>query len=176
MKIIILFLGLLTGCAAISSRETPRALTQGVYPSIGITPPNTQTVKIPTQSASLVPNRSTMVAGETVSPALLPPPDAWPNNLTAKIEWKGQPLQPYLLLQGTLANSCQDWAVYANPPDDHSNVVVSVAVNIGITTGTCSENEVPIQREVLLGPFDPGTYTVYVNTTVAGKVTIKQNK
>jgi len=72
----------------------------------------------------------------------------------------------------TLANSCQDLAIYVNPPDEHALVVVSVAVDNNVSTGACSENAVPVQREVLLGPFDSGQYTVYMNDSRVGDLTI----
>ncbi len=178
MKLISLLLltMLLAGCSGqVASPTSSLPANSGINPAR--TPVSASTSLpplVPTSSPALpVQPSPTPATPYPVPPRLLAPGGPLANILSAKIEWKDVPPQPYLLLQGSLASNCQDWAVYVNPPDERSVVVVSVAVDTGFNTGSCSEAPVPIQREVLLGPLEPGQYVVYVNTTLVGPLTIK---
>jgi hypothetical protein len=174
---LVLYLFMLAGCSA------PLNNTGLTPTSLPVTPSGPIPARVSTTTPSANPSATITTSPQSpstpstatplISPLLLPAQGARPQDITAKIEWKGNPAQPYLLLQGTLANSCQDWAIYVNPPDEQSLIVVSAAVDTSVSTGTCSENPVPVQREVLLGPFNPGQYTVYLNDSRIGDLTIK---
>ena len=174
---LLLLIFLLAGCSDLpnSASQSPTSIPTSapsrfparIYTNTPAAAGPSATVFSPTQALS-----TPAAAYPLVSPLLLPAYGARPRDISAKIEWKGQPSQPYLQLQGMLANSCQDWAIYVNPPDEHELIVVSVAVDSNESTGACSENAVPVQHEVLLGPFNSGQYTVYVNDSRVGDLTI----
>jgi hypothetical protein len=88
---------------------------------------------------------------------------------SARIEWRGNPPHPTLVAQGMLKSSCQQLRIIILPPDEDENILVAASAGIGLATD-CTEGDYSVEKEVEIGPYPPGTYTVWLNGENLGEI------
>ena len=91
---------------------------------------------------------------------------------SARIEQRGSPPHPVLVVEGLLNNSCQKLRIKLLPPDQNGQILVTGSAGIGPATD-CRDGDFPIEQAIEIGPYPQGSYTIWLNGENLGEVVFR---
>lgn len=89
-------------------------------------------------------------------------------NSTDLLIMESYPIQVALVLKGELPTPCNHLRVIATPPDAQNRIDVEVYSVIN-PAETCIQVIEPFEANIMLGSFETGHYTVFVNGEMVGE-------